>query len=552
MRWLQSVAWVVATKNRRSNGSPPARPRGAMRHHPSAARPIARCRRRRRRPQRLLHRARRRPLRPSRQPRRGPHHRRDGSARVAEPGEETLTVPQVATRVKSMLAATFPEPFWLVGEASGLSRGRQGASGHWFFNLVDDQCDDARTRASLSVTVWRTTVVRLFGPRGKLRALQPEDGLVLRVKVKPDFYAPRGSLAFIVEDIDPDFTLGNLDRQRRELLARLADEGALEWNRAVFLAGVPLRIGLITSVESAAYNDVLKTLTESGLGLDILVCDARMQGEDTGRSVRAALAALVARRPDVILLCRGGGSRLDLSWFDREDIARAIATCPVPVLTGIGHEIDTSVADAVAHASFKTPTAAAQFLVERARDGLAEVNGAFDELLRLVHDATEDEQLRQQELAARLGRAALARVARETGELALDRQSLRAAAGSSLARAQHELLEVRVRLGRGRHMEQLAALGAQLQAQRERLVGAARTLLDRQAALLAGAADRARLLDPRQVLARGFAWLRRPDGSVLKDAGAARVGEDLIAVLRDGELPMRVHTRAAPDAARDA
>ncbi len=469
-------------------------------------------------------------------------------------------MPQVATRLKSMLSAAFPEPFWLVGEASGLSRGRLGASGHWFFSLVDDQCDDARTRASLSVTVWRTTVARLFGPRGKLRALQPEDGIVLRVKVKPDFYAPRGSLAFIVEDIDPDFTLGNLDRQRRELLARLTDEGALAWNRAVCLPDVPLRIGLITSVESAASNDVLKTFAESGLGLQILVCDARMQGEDTGRSVRAALATLVARRPDVILLCRGGGSRLDLSWFDREDIARAIATCSVPVLTGIGHEIDTSIADAVAHASFKTPTAAAQFLVERARDGLAEVNDAFEALLRLAEDVTEDEQLRQEEMAARLGRAALGRVEREAGELTLRRQALRSAAERSLATAQHELLELRVRLGRGRHMELLAATGAQLQAQRERLVGAARALLDRQAALLAGAADRVRLLDPRHVLARGFAWLRRPDGTVLKDAATARIGEQLTAVLRDGDLPVQVRAAAtgsgatgsgAPDAPHD-
>ncbi|HTE05976.1 MAG TPA: exodeoxyribonuclease VII large subunit [Planctomycetota bacterium] len=464
------------------------------------------------------------------------------------PAEETLTVPQVALRVKSMLASAFPEPFWLVGEASGLTRGRQGASGHWFFNLVDDQSADSRARACLSVTLWRTSVTRLFGPRGRLRALVPEDGVVLRVKVRPDFYAPRGSLNFIIEDIDPEFTLGNLDRQRRELLARLEAEGALAWNRAVFLADVPLRIGLITSVESAAYNDVLQTLAESRLGLTVLVCDARMQGEDTGRSVRAALAALLACRPDVILLCRGGGSRLDLSWFDREDIARAIATCPVPVLTGIGHEIDSSVADAVAHGSFKTPTAAAQFLVERARDGLREVNAAFAELLRLAQDAVSDGQALAAEVGGRLRRAALGRVQREAGELALDRQALASAAERSLASARHELLQVRERLGRGRHMERLAALDAQLAAQRERLAGAACALLDRQAGLLSAAGDTLRLLDPRHVLARGFAWLRRPDGSVLKDAAAARAGEILTAVLRDGDLPLSVRGPAVPGA----
>ena len=262
------------------------------------------------------------------------------------PAEPTLTVAQVAARIQSMLGAEFPRPFWLVGEVSGLARGRRDG-GHWYFSLVDEAgsaggAAGGRDRACLHVILWSRTVTRLFGPRGRLGgALEPEDGLVLRVLVRPDFYAPGGKLSFIIEDVDPEFTLGDLDRQRKLLVQRLQAEGATERNKARELSLPVLRLGLVTAAGSAAWNDVLHTLAASELGFRVLHCDVRVQGERTGPEVCAALGVLAARGVDAILLVRGGGSRIDLSWFDREDIARAVSACPVPVLTGIGHEIDT-------------------------------------------------------------------------------------------------------------------------------------------------------------------------------------------------------------------
>jgi exodeoxyribonuclease VII large subunit len=464
----------------------------------------------------------------------------------AEPGgaersaDRTWRVPEVAAEISAALGRTFPQPFWLAGEISGLNRSGRRSAGHLYFSLADDQCADDRSRASLSVILWKGQAAKLFGPRGKLAGQQPEDGMVLRVLVKPDWYAPSGRLSFIIQDVDPEFTLGNLDKQRRELLARLEAEGAPAINKGLVLPEVPLRLGLITSVDSAAYNDVMASLSNSDIGFHVLCCDARMQGAETSRSVIAALRDLAARRPDAILLVRGGGSRLDLSWFDKEDLVRAIVDCPVPVLTGIGHEIDSSVADVVSHRAFKTPTAVAEALVERARDARRQTEDAYEGILVEAARTLHEQRVGLVELARRIGQASRGRVREEFSDLTATSQGLRAATERGLASAGEALAEQRSRLVRGRHVARLSVLAEALVHEASRLRRAAGARLDAASALMDRAADRARLLDPRSVLARGFAWLRRADGSLLKDAAGATPGEALVAELRDGELDLEV------------
>ena len=461
-----------------------------------------------------------------------------GRPREVQPAAEpdSLTVSQVSARLKALLAREFPRPFWIIGETVSV---RPHKAGHIYFNLVDDQVAEAQGRPSLSLKLWSSTVRKLFGPRGKLGSrFRLADGLVVRLLVRPDYWPPGGQISFLVEDVDPDYTLGNLDRLKRELLEKLAAEGALQRNRALALPEVPLVLGLVTAQQSAAWNDVLRTFHDSGLGFRLLACDARMQGERTGPGVCAALATLAARGVDCILLVRGGGSRLDLAWFDREDIARAIADCPVPVLTGIGHEIDTSVADAVAHTSFKTPTAVAEFLVQLAREGREQVERGWADLLAAARDRLDGERDALLDTAARLRRAARERDRAETDALQLLAHDLRLGVEERLHAAEGLLAEARARLERGRHVERLALLGRDLVHDAERLARAAGARIERQEALLELAAQRARLLDPAQVLARGYAWLRRPDGSLLKDAAASTIGERLVGVLRDGELDL--------------
>jgi len=192
-------------------------------------------------------------------------------------------------------------------------------------------------------------------------------------------------------DVDPNFGESHIERNRHRILQKLKAEGLLERNKATTLPLAPLRIGLVTSANTAAYADFTKTLDGSPFAFKILLAASTMQGQGTSAEVVAAVNRLIQSQVDVICLVRGGGSPLDLAWFDDEAIARAIARCPVPVWAGIGHEIDVTVPDFVAHSSHKTPTAVAETLIERIR--------ILDKDLALARDRLVDECSRQLELS---------------------------------------------------------------------------------------------------------------------------------------------------------
>ena len=166
-----------------------------------------------------------------------------------------------------------------------------------------------------------------------------------------------------MDQIDPSFTLGQLAVERERLLKQLFDEGLLEKNGLLQVPYVPLRVGLVTSIGSAAHADFITEISNSGFGFTVLEYDSRVQGENAAAEIVLGLEVLSSHNPDVIVLIRGGGSTADLSIFDSEIVARTIAELNLPVFTGIGHEIDRSVADEVAHSSFKTPTSCANALV---------------------------------------------------------------------------------------------------------------------------------------------------------------------------------------------
>lgn len=191
------------------------------------------------------------------------------------------------------------------------------------------------------------------------------DGTEVRIRVRVAWYAKRGQVSLRMLSIDTAYTLGRLAEAREVLLQRLHGEGLLARQPALRLPDVPLTVGLITSDNSAAAHDFLRTLESSPFGWSVVLVDARVQGVEAETSVVAALEQLRSRAVDVVCIVRGGGARTDLAAFDSEAIARAIALYPVPILTGIGHEVDTTVADLVAHRRCLTPTACAGALVER-------------------------------------------------------------------------------------------------------------------------------------------------------------------------------------------
>jgi exodeoxyribonuclease VII large subunit len=322
-----------------------------------------------------------------------------------------------------------------------------------------------------------------------------EDGTEVRIRCEVQWHGATGRIQLRMDRIDPEFTLGRLAAQREVLLRRLEGEGLLRAQAALMVPAVPLRIGLVTSVGSAAHADVLRTLSSSGFGWQVVECDARVQGIGAETSLADAVRGVVAAGVDAVLVVRGGGARTDLAAFDGETLARTIATAPVPVLTGIGHEVDTSVADAVAWARFVTPTAGAEWLVTRVRSWCER------------RDATW----------ARCTRAAAAATERAS------RRIERTSAGVSVAAGRH-LRHAEV--GLDRRLERLARRPA--------------TVLATAEVALSAKAARVAALDPARLLARGWSITRTDGGGLVRAPADVTPGDVVVTTTAGGVLRSRV------------
>jgi exodeoxyribonuclease VII large subunit len=437
-------------------------------------------------------------------------------ARPKQVGAATdLTVSQLNEKVQGAIQRAFPNSLWLVGEISGFNKARhRNVVG---FELVERDAwekESSKLRAVLFERTLRELEARL-AKAGE--PFQLKDEIKIRVRGRVDLYVPWGSYQFVIEDLDLDYTLGEAARRQEELRRQLAEEGLLERNRSLPFPLLPLRVGLVTSLESDAYHDVLRTLEESGFAFDVVVHGARVQGRQTEPSVLNALDWFRAHAAefDVLLVCRGGGSRTDLAWFDSEAIARAVATFPIPVVVGIGHERDMSLLDFVGWRA-KTPTAAARMLVDRVLEAREVVESRLERVLEHAREILEGTSSELQEQARQIPLVAKDLLDQRSRTLRDTARRLRLGAGRDLSSASRRVDEIASRLG-PYASRQLAIESERVEARRRRLL----------------------LLDPRRVVERGYAILRTETGAVLKDAAQAPSGTSLTAELKQGRLRIR-------------
>lgn len=287
---------------------------------------------------------------------------RAGSTPEEVDGVPVLTVSRLARFLKQHMGSLFPEGIWLEGEIEGM-KPKPHPTGH-YFSLVDGEGKDKRSISA-----------KLFSRNGTMdRVLKTmndigsplQSGMRVRVLCRLDYYDVRGELGVIIDRIDPQFTLGLLAAKRDKLIADLMAKGLHKRNGRCPVPPVPLRVGVVTSLQAAGWADAQRHLEESGFGFNLLVADVNVQGDLAPAQVAAAIRTLDGRDDlDVLVVIRGGGSKGDLAAFDDERVAMAIVGCRHAVFTGIGHLIDTSVADIVAHSNLKTPTAVADELIRR-------------------------------------------------------------------------------------------------------------------------------------------------------------------------------------------
>ena len=333
-------------------------------------------------------------------------------------GVPSFSVGQFTEVLNHVLKASFDEGVWVEGEIQGLRK----PNPHAYFTLIENVDG---VKAQLNINLFAGP---LRNVQAKLRqqGIELKDGLKVRLFGRVEYYGPFGKLNLIATDVDTQFSAGDVAAKREELLRQLMEKGVDKINKRIPVPLVPLRLGIISSSQAAGWADAQQHLTESGIGFAITFCDVRVQGDAAVSQIVAALNSL-SRRDDIdlVMLMRGGGSKGDLAAFDDEQIAMAISKCSHPVFTGIGHEIDTSIADIVAHSASKTPTACAQSVIAIVESFLSELSYSAGSLRSLTQTAVERARSRIAVSVERLRTRPRTALERQTQKLMMHAASVR-------------------------------------------------------------------------------------------------------------------------------
>ncbi|HXG60303.1 MAG TPA: exodeoxyribonuclease VII large subunit [Planctomycetota bacterium] len=456
-------------------------------------------------------------------------------AETLQPSERTvLSVADLTRRIKRRIEDGLGY-VWVSGEISNLRPA--GPSGHLYFTLKDQE-------SQIPCALWRMFVSRL--------RFRPEDGMEVLAYGRVDVYVPYGRYQFLVEQMEPR-GVGALQIRFEQLKEKLAKEGLFDPARKRPLPRLPLKIALVTSPVGAAVQDMVRTIRTRCPVTQVYVYPVRVQGEGSAEEIAAAIGHLNLAMPDldVLIVGRGGGSIEDLWAFNEEVVARAIFASRIPVISAVGHETDTTIADFVADVRALTPTDGAVKAVPR----LDDVVGQLDDL-----DAKLRRALRAR---ADLVRAALdgLRNGRAFGRL----EELCVYLGQRLDELS-ERLDVAAGQAPYYLREHLEALAQTLAASVAQRPGLARRQADHLADLLRShatralekarsawreAAGRLEALSPLGILARGYSITRRePSGEVLRDARRLRPGDRILSILHDGRVVSRVEETRPPEGER--
>jgi len=411
---------------------------------------------------------------------------------------------------------------WVNGEISNLTR---AASGHIYFTLKDAQ-------AQVRCTMWRN--------RAQVLSFRPENGMRVEARALVTLFEARGDYQINVETLRPAGT-GNLAEAFRRLKDKLAAEGLFDPARHRPLPTFPRGVGIITSPMAAALRDVLVTLRRRAPGLPVTIYPASVQGADAPRQLCMALAAAVRRAEmdgiELILLVRGGGSLEDLWAFNDETLARTIASSPLPVVSGIGHETDFTIADFAADLRAPTPTGAAEL-------ASAGYFSAFDTLAVTARHLRQSIARQLETLAQRTDRCALRlihprdRLRRARESAIYQEQRLRQAMVVRLGEYAHRLSKLELRLNA--RIPAPAVLRKQIDGVGERLDRAAHALIYVQRQKLGALSAGLRQLNPDAVLTRGYSIVRNTEGQIVRTVASLKSGDPLAVQFAEGGADVTV------------
>lgn len=426
---------------------------------------------------------------------------------------EYIDLLELQTRIKEGIQDAFPGRYWVKAEISSWS---PRANGHCYLTLTQSRAGKPVAESRAMIWKWHYTQIVRYFEEATGQKLQV--GITVLVKVQVSFSELYG-ISLYIEDIDAAFTLGEQALERKRAIERLTKDGYMDMQKELAIPDIPQRLAVISSKTAAGYQDFRNHLLNNpdGYAFTLQLYEATMQGEQAPSSIADALSEAQEKDYDAILILRGGGSETDLLCFDDFNLAIAIATCPVPVVTAIGHDKDVHIADMVAHESVKTPTALADLFL----DALAAAEDAARDLVRRIAQAAMRlagaQELRLESLDSAIHRAIRGRVA--ALEVQLQRSIGRITKGltqkySDVARLRDTAV----------HRIQFAA---------QARIGSEVSRVALKEAVITGS-------DPRKILGLGYVLVTGKDNKILKTVDRVAVGDRIGVRFNDGSLTAKV------------
>lgn len=407
-----------------------------------------------------------------------------------------ITLKQLQQQIKSAVEGALPLPVWVVAEVAEL---KVNYSGHCYMELVEKsepkRGANSTPTAQARAVIWRSQWAMISPYFRQQTGSDLQAGMKILARVMVSYHELYG-LSLQISDIDPSYTLGEVERQKQLTIAQLKADGVWDMNRELSMPYLVQRIAVVSSAAAAGYRDFMNELREGGYAFRCDLYDAVVQGNAAEESICAALEEVALKQElyDAVVVIRGGGSASDLSCFNSYRLCSYVAQFPLPVLTGIGHDKDTSVADMVAHTPLKTPTAVAAWLTDR----MARIEGWLEDmsvqLKTLATAMTKREELRLERLSAEI--------------------KLQAATYCQRAEARLELM-------------------------REQLFSLIERRLEREKSRLEVMQRSVEALSPKRIMELGFAVVRS-GGKVLKRVGDAEAGAPIEVELADGTIKARI------------
>lgn len=422
----------------------------------------------------------------------------------------TITLQEFNNRIKRLLADPSVMNCWVVAETTDVRINQ-----HCYLQLLEKNPKTGATVAKIKAIIWGNQF-RFLNARFKQvtgRDIGNDMKIMVCLSVN---YSPQYGLTVVINDINPEFTLGDMERQRQEILNRLTQEGIIGQNKTVPVPPVLQRIAIVSAAGAAGYGDFMKQLTDNKYGVCFYPClfQATMQGVKTVPTVLAALDKVEQNQHlfDCVVIIRGGGGTEELNSFDNYDLARRVATFPLPVIVGIGHERDITVLDYVAGIRVKTPTAAAEHIILQAANALAHIGDLSNQVVSIARDyiARAKEQLSYY-----------------SGNLPIMAQRI---IDTNTLRLQNFIQNIPLHVQR-----RIEGENAQLARQKDAIKNAVAQVKMKETMRLEALGDKIELLSPRKVMARGYT-LTTCEGKIMTDAAQLEAGKLVTIHFRDGKV----------------